>query len=215
MTIRTFTSRLDFALMVFGFAYLAIYSVDVLAQPPQELSLQLGIASTAIYFIFVADLIFRFTLVVKTLNKLGGWIQFVKSNWLSILAVFAPMFRALTVLRVLLVLRGLAPYITSRVSKLSFYVGVALPLIVYTASISVLEAERGNEGSNISSFNDALWWSLVTVTTVGFGDRFPVTDDGRAIASFLIFVGIGLFSTLTAITASWVMGDRESGSSKA
>ncbi len=209
MKTRDFISRLDFALMVLGFAYLGIYSVDVLAQPPQELSRQLSTASTVIYLIFVADLIFRFALVMKTLNKLGGWIQFVKSNWLSILAVFAPMFRALTVLRVLLVLRGLAPYITSRVSKLSFYVGVALPLIVYTASISVLEAERNSSGSNISSFQDALWWSLVTVTTVGFGDRYPVTEDGRAIASFLIFVGIGLFSTLTAVTASWVLAERK------
>ena len=89
MKTRDFISRLNFGLMVLGFAYLAIYSVDVLAQPPQELSRQLGIASTLIYLIFVADLIFRFALVMKALNKLGGWIQFVKSNWLSILAVFA------------------------------------------------------------------------------------------------------------------------------
>ncbi len=201
-------NRIDFVLMTLGFAYLGIFSIEVLAVPPREVATQLDYVSTAIYLVFVADLALRFALAIKTLGTLDGWIRFFKAHWLSILAVFAPMFRALTALRVLLVLRGLAPYITSRVSRLSFFVGVALPLILYTASLSVLQAERGGADSNIVNFQDALWWSLVTVTTVGFGDRFPVTDDGRAVGTFLIFVGIGLFSTLTALIASWVLSEK-------
>jgi voltage-gated potassium channel len=89
-------------------------------------------------------------------------------------------------------------------------VGISLPLIVYTASLSVLEAERTSSVAHIQSFGDALWWSMVTVTTVGYGDIFPVTAEGRFVGTFLIFTGIGLFSTLTALIASWVMKDNAS-----
>jgi voltage-gated potassium channel len=51
---------------------------------------------------------------------------------------------------------------------------------------------------------------MVTVTTVGYGDIFPVTAEGRFVGTFLIFTGIGLFSTLTALIASWVMKDNAS-----
>ncbi len=58
-------------------------------------------------------------------------------------------------------------------------------------------------GSNIHSYADSLWWAVVTVTTVGYGDRFPVTVGGRAVAVILMLVGIGLIGTLTATVASF------------
>jgi len=88
-------------------------------------------------------------------------------------------------------------------------VGVTFPLILYTAALSIYEAERYADGSNIQSFGDAVWWSIASVTTVGYGDKFPVTADGRVIATFLMVIGIGLFSALTALLAAWVMGDRK------
>ena len=81
----------------------------------------------------------------------------------------------------------------------------SLPLVLYTSALAVFEAERSAPGSTILTFEDAFWWSLVTVTTVGYGDSFPVTSDGRGVAILLMFVGIGLFSTLTAILAAWVV----------
>jgi voltage-gated potassium channel len=88
-----------------------------------------------------------------------------------------------------------------------FIVSVTLPLVLYVSALSVFEAERYAEGSNIETFGEAFWWSLVSVTTVGYGDHFPVTDGGRATAAFLMFVGIGLFSALTALLAAWVLGE--------
>lgn len=76
-------------------------------------------------------------------------------------------------------------------------------LVLLLASLAVLHAERGHEGANIDDFGDALWWSATTVTTVGYGDRFPVTVTGRAVAVALMFAGIALLGVVTAAFASW------------
>ena len=62
--------------------------------------------------------------------------------------------------------------------------------------------EENAKGSNIHDYPDALWWAIVTVTTVGYGDRYPVTEGGRAVAVILMLVGIGLIGVLTATVAS-------------
>jgi voltage-gated potassium channel len=63
--------------------------------------------------------------------------------------------------------------------------------------------EANAKGSNIHNFGDALWWAIVTVTTVGYGDKYPVTAGGRGVATVLMFVGIGLIGVLTATVASY------------
>lgn len=200
---------LDISLMILGFVYLGIYSFEVLGSPSPTTTQVINVASQLIFVIFAADVVLRLLLLRRDLVSFAGWIKYLRGNWLGILALLAPMLRSLAILRVLVVLRGIAPFISSRVSKIGFYVGVALPLVIYTASLSVLEAERGNSAANIQDFSDAVWWSLVTVTTVGFGDIYPVTQEGRTVGSFLIFVGIALFSTLTALIASWVLSEKK------
>lgn len=66
----------------------------------------------------------------------------------------------------------------------------------------VLLFEENAKGANIHSYPDALWWAIVTVTTVGYGDRYPVTEGGRVVAAVLMLVGIGLIGVLTATVAS-------------
>lgn len=66
----------------------------------------------------------------------------------------------------------------------------------------VLLFEENAKGSNIHNYPDALWWAIVTVTTVGYGDRYPTTGGGRAVAVILMLVGIGLIGVLTATVAS-------------
>lgn len=75
-------------------------------------------------------------------------------------------------------------------------------LVVFTGSIAVLEFER-RAGGNITTAEDALWWAIVTITTVGYGDFYPVTMEGRLVAVGLMVVGVGLFGTLSGIAASW------------
>ena len=73
----------------------------------------------------------------------------------------------------------------------------------------MLHFEGKAEGSNIKTVEDAVWWSLVTITTVGYGDRFPVTTEGRLLAVVLMFAGAGLVGTFSAFLASWFIGGIE------
>lgn len=197
------------AYMVLGFAYLGIYSVQVLVEPPADVYAGLELVSDVIFWIFALDVLLRLIHLGRDILTWKGAIGFFKDNWLALLALLLPAFRALRVLRVVIVLRGLQPFLKSRSSRVGTIVGVTFPLVLFTAALSVLEAERYAEGSNITNFADAIWWAVASVTTVGYGDRFPVTADGRFIATFLMVIGIGLFSSLTALLAAWVMGEKK------
>jgi voltage-gated potassium channel Kch len=83
-----------------------------------------------------------------------------------------------------------------------FRVLIAVLGTIFVGSWLVLLFEEKAKGSNIHDYPDALWWAIVTVTTVGYGDRFPVTEGGRIVAVVLMLVGIGLIGTLTATVAS-------------
>src|SRR5208337_1802276 len=77
----------------------------------------------------------------------------------------------------------------------------ALATLVIGAWLVLLFEEKAKT-ANIHTYPDALWWAIVTVTTVGYGDRYPVTEGGRVVAAVLMLVGIGLIGVLTATVAS-------------
>jgi voltage-gated potassium channel len=80
---------------------------------------------------------------------------------------------------------------------------VIIVLVIIAGAIAILMTEAGHgDGSNIKNFFDALWWSLVTITTVGYGDLYPVTFWGRIIGIIFILLGFVLFSIFTAVVAS-------------
>jgi voltage-gated potassium channel len=83
-----------------------------------------------------------------------------------------------------------------------FRVLIAAAGTLFIGAWLVLLFEKNAAGSNIHSYPNALWWAIVTVTTVGYGDRFPTTEGGRAVAVVLMLVGIGLIGVLTATVAS-------------
>ncbi len=205
----SFLGKMEPALLALGFGFLGIYAFQVLAEPEQALYEATSMAQVAIYLVFLADLVLRVISAGRELTTLQGVLSFLKTNWLAIAAAMLPAFRAFRVFGALLVLRGFAPFFKTRASRVGLVVGVSLPLTLFTASIAILEAERGVAGSNINSFGDAIWWSVASVTTVGYGDRYPVTPDGRLVASLLMVVGIGLFSALTALLAAWVLEGRK------
>jgi len=83
-----------------------------------------------------------------------------------------------------------------------FRVLIAAVVTLFVGAWLVLLFEEKAKGSNIHDYPDALWWAIVTVTTVGYGDRYPVTEGGRVVAAILMLVGIGLIGVLTATVAS-------------
>ena len=130
--------------------------------------------------------------------------QYLRRHWLEALTVLVPFLRPLRILRLVLfsarAIRG-----ARRLVNVDFLIVYALGIVVIAATV-VTGVERGND---IDSFPDALWWAVVTTTTVGYGDMTPATGWGRIMAIMLMLVGIGLFGGLTANFASTLFRTEE------
>jgi voltage-gated potassium channel len=152
-----------------------------------------------IWALFAADYLVRLALSTRR-----G--RFVRSNLFDLAVVVLPLLRPLRLLRLITVLHSLNRHagasLRGRVT--SFAVGGTV-LIVTIGALAGLDAERRSADANITTFGDALWWALTTITTVGYGDQFPVTATGRVVAAALMLAGIALLGTITAALASWLV----------
>lgn len=140
-----------------------------------------------------------------------GWIDFLSS--IPSVAVLrwgrtARIARLLRVLRGVRSARFLASVVLSRRSQ-SVSLGAVLVavLTLFLGAAGAILVERP-AGGNITTAEDALWWAFVTMSTAGFGDHYPITAMGRIIGVILMTVGIGVFGTVTALVASWILGER-------
>src|SRR5579875_3004653 len=88
----------------------------------------------------------------------------------------------------------------------ALYVTVSAAALIFCASLAVLNAERYAPGAKITTFGNAIWWACVTVTTVGYGDYYPVTTEGRFIAVGLMIGGMALIGVVVASFAAWFIG---------
>jgi voltage-gated potassium channel len=139
--------------------------------------------------------------------------RFVAHHIPDLIIVLVPMLRPLRVLRSarLLRLARLAAFAAKGVHEargilrhrgLNWVLLIVLVLNL-TAAAAVLEFERGNPEANIYSYPDALWWAVTTITTVGYGDRFPMSSAGRGVAVALMIAGIAMFGVITATIAAY------------
>lgn len=120
------------------------------------------------------------------------------------------MLRLLRLVRVAAVLaRALGRARSILTHKGLHFVLLAVILIVFAGAAAELAFEAHEPASNIRDFGDAIWWAVVTVTTVGYGDRFPVGAAGRGVAVVLMLVGIGLVGAVTATVASYFVEQRQ------
>lgn len=88
------------------------------------------------------------------------------------------------------------------------YLTAFLAITIIFSSISILFAEPSNPEANIVNIGDALWWSISTMTTVAYGDVYPVTIEGKVIAIILMFAGIGILWTFVATVSSKLVAER-------
>ena len=184
-----------------GFLYLGVYALQVAGNFDSKLNDFLSVASWVIWGIFALDL------AIKLFHR-QSISQFFKENWLEVITLVVPFMRMFRVLRILVAVRGLKPLMANRMAATGAYIIFLLPLTWFTSGVAVLDAETGATGAHITNFSDALWWSLATITTVGYGDLYPITFEGKIVAAILMLLGIGLFSACAGILASWIMADK-------
>jgi voltage-gated potassium channel len=144
------------------------------------------------------------------------WVYLASWGWIDLLSSIPTIDalrwgRAARLLRILRVLRGvksarsIAHFVAERRAQSAFLATALLSLLLLVfAAIAVLQFETGPD-SNIRTAEDALWWAVSTMTTVGYGDTYPVTPEGRLAAVFLMAAGVGLFGTFSGLVASWFL----------
>jgi voltage-gated potassium channel len=192
------------ALSVYVLIALLIESVFPLSDSSHIILLH---TDTGICCVFLYDFLHRFLRAENKLRFLRwGWIDFVSSIPLFPVLRVGRAVRIVRVLRLIRAFRsvkmiGTVLFANRAKGTLATAAFLSTLLIVFS-SIGILQVEDAPT-SNIRGPEDALWWSIVTMTTVGYGDRFPVTTEGRFIGSILMVAGIGLFSVLSGAFAAW------------
>lgn len=198
---RRYEELSQWPLVLLALLFVASYAWGVLRPDlPHPLLVTLRVVTVVAWPVFLADYVLRLALADHR------W-RFVRQNWVDGLAVLLPLLRPLRVLSLVRVARVLDRRLTTSLhGRVAAYVTLTASLVVFMASLAVYDAERGAPGASITSYGDAVWWALTTITTVGYGDEYPVTGEGRLVAVLLMVSGIALLGVVTAAVASWFVG---------
>jgi len=198
---RRYEEVSQWPLVVLALLFVTAYAWGVLRPDlPAWLRTCLGVVTLVTWPVFLGDYVLRLTLAEQR------W-RFVRQNWVDGVAVLLPLLRPLRIVSLVRVARVIDRRLTSTLhGRVAAYVTLTASLVVFMASLAVYDAERGAPGALITGYGDAVWWSLTTITTVGYGDEYPVTPEGRLVAVLLMISGIALLGVVTAAVASWFVG---------
>lgn len=137
--------------------------------------------------------------------------QFLSTHWIDFIASipaidifrYGRIFQVLRVLRMLRVANQVIRHLLKH-SESTMLASMMLILLVVLggSAIAILMTEAGHEGSNIETAEDAIWWALVTISTVGYGDYYPITTAGRVISAIVILTGVSIFAGISGLVAS-------------
>jgi len=192
-------------------AFLVAFSYPAFVNPvPSSTQTLLNIVQWVSWVAFATDLIYG---LINAKSKK----QYLKKHPLEIAAVLLPFLRPLRLMRVIsfggLALQKVA---IGRQFAITIKVFLASIFVAYISAVQMTITERAVEDSNIKNFGDGLWWAITTVTTVGYGDRYPTTTEGRFLAVVLMIMGISLMGVITASVAAWFvrMGQEDSKNGK-
>jgi voltage-gated potassium channel len=185
-------------LAALALVYLGLYAIEVLGDESQVILFDLILFSDVIWGIFIVDFVVR---LLMHDNKM----VFLKKNLIELIGLILPFFRAFRMFRVVIAIGFLTRAAKSLQGRINIYIGLILPILIFTCSLGVYEAEHLAPGANITNYGDAIWWAFVTITTIGYGDYYPVTFEGRTIAVLLMLSGLALVSVITVSFASWFL----------
>ncbi len=201
-------SELDYELFIAVFTFFSFLIAVVLLffSLAPEVEKTLAQINSLITFVFLADFIHLFR---RAENKMA----YMKSQgWLDLLGSLPvyPILRFFRIFRLIKVWRELAKYGTHpiwdqlmqrRAQNALRFTGFVVFLVITLGSILVLQFESKSPIANILTQQDAVWWSVVTIATVGYGDYYPVTWNGRFVGMVLMIVGVGMFGVLSSYLA--------------
>ena len=180
--------------------FLAAYALPIAAPDvSQTMRAVCNTMLTATWIAFAADYIIRLALAESRRD-------FVRRNLLDLAVIALPLLRPLRLLRLVALIgvlnRAGARSLRGRVVT---YVTAGTGLLLTCGALAITDAERNSPDSNIANLGDGYWWAITTMTTVGYGDRYPTTTTGRIVAAVLMLGGIALLGVVTATLASWLV----------
>jgi len=204
---------LNLIVFVLSIYVLGAIFVDTIFKLPKETSILLTYIDNAICVFFFAEFCVRFYQAESKLKFMRwGWIDLISSIPAVSYLRAGRILRLIRLLRLIRAFRSTQSFMhhvfKNKAQGAFTSVSIFAVLLIIFSSIAILQVEQ-DPASNIKSAEDAIWWAYVTITTVGYGDRYPVTTEGRIIAAILMTAGVGLFGTFTAFVASWFVAEKK------
>jgi voltage-gated potassium channel len=202
----SFGRAVDGPMLVLSALMLPVLIVPLVLTLHAGIAMAFDAAGYLIWAAFVAEYLARLALAPDRLH-------FVRTHLVDLVIIAVPFLRPVRALRALRLLRlaWLGSWAASAIRAVSqvlrhrkfHYALLSVAVLVFAGAAAELALEQHSPGSSIHSYGDALWWAMVTITTVGYGDKVPVTGAGQAVAVVFMMAGLALFGLLTATITSY------------
>jgi voltage-gated potassium channel len=192
--------RTEWPLTAAAVVFLVAYGAPI-AWPdlPRHLVVACSWAMGVVWVAFAIDYLARLVLAKNC------WF-FARSHLLDLASILLPVLRPLRLLRLVKLLAVLGRTGAHELrGKVALFASVGTLLLVLCGGLAIVDAERGVPDATVTNLGDGLWWATVTITTVGYGDSYPVTATGKLVAVCLMGAGIALLGVVTAMLASWLI----------
>lgn len=205
----------SYELFILAFSIISIVNIGILLLPTKTaVNEAINIINLFLSIIFMADFFYRLNNA-----KLKSYYFFKDLGWLDLLGSIpfgmARLFRIFRVFRAFKTIRKFGfrnmfeEFQNNKAQSAMMTVLVFIVIVLEIGSSLVVIFESKNPNANIVTGGDALWWALVTITTVGYGDRFPTTQEGRLTGLFVMIAGVGLFGIFTGFLANTFLTPRK------
>ncbi|MDA8438512.1 MAG: ion channel [Propionibacterium sp.] len=198
--LRWWQRQTQWPLTVAAVLFLAAFAVPIIdTHLPARWVSFCGVLAWATWSLFVVDYFVRVLLAPRRR-------EYITKHWYDIVVVVLPLWHPFRLVRLAALLRVLNRNAAHSLrGKVATYVVLGSSFFAFCGALAVLQAERPDPNANIKSLGDALWWAMATMTTVGYGDRYPITATGRIVAVALMIGGVAVLGLTTATVASWLV----------